>query len=231
MSRKTLLAILGVCLLSLLGTASPNDFFTIKLPSDVLSEHVGIQYFLTGGFGGYGGFVASEPRKREYSIETSYEGKPARTLKAIVYAKGCRLVLLDVPSLSENRSAEFDCIPLPDAEFEVLANIPKAWRDHPLKLEIDYLAYWSHPFFGIVDGFVASFPITEAIVPAKDTFPITLPNFAEDPTTKRYKGNAALQFVLREADTGNVLAFYECHGTGCALGDSSTDRRLVLTQK
>ena len=56
--------------------------FVLHLPRTIDTTYLSINYFLSGSFGGHGGFVRTKPNTWDYTIETSHENKPARTLKA-----------------------------------------------------------------------------------------------------------------------------------------------------
>src|SRR5262245_60298453 len=64
---------------------STSSRVSLISPRDVPSEKVQIDYFMTGPFGGYGGFVRPEKQRRGYEIEASVEGRPADELKVIAY--------------------------------------------------------------------------------------------------------------------------------------------------
>jgi len=62
--------------------------FEIRLPPEIRSEQVQVHYFLTGPFGGFGGFLKPEPERDTYLIDTSVNHQAAETLKVILYAPG-----------------------------------------------------------------------------------------------------------------------------------------------
>src|SRR5438067_7704659 len=58
---------------------------SIALPDDVASETVQIRYFLTGPFGGYGGYLKQETGGHSYQIPASVDGKAANEMRLIVF--------------------------------------------------------------------------------------------------------------------------------------------------
>ena len=60
-----------------------------------------IRYFLKGSFGGYGGFVRTEPGRSEYVIPAAYKGLPAESLRALVYCPGHEIALLPASSFAK----------------------------------------------------------------------------------------------------------------------------------
>jgi hypothetical protein len=72
-----------------------------------------VRYFLTGPFGGYGAFVRGAEADGTYRIPLTQNGKPANTLKAILYARGCQFSLISMDlATTPTRSAMFECLPL-----------------------------------------------------------------------------------------------------------------------
>ena len=93
--RMALAIGLAACLTSAPAEAHADDHsFLIRLPQSVDTTGLSISYFMTGPFGGVGKYVRTKPDVREYLIDASYEGKPARTLKAIVYCPGYGIELI-----------------------------------------------------------------------------------------------------------------------------------------
>ena len=54
-------------------------------------------------------------------------------------------------------------------------------------MQLRYLAYWSHAFFGIGDGPVLSIAIAEVVPDHDGRFAVEVPDFANDGVTKSYK--------------------------------------------
>jgi hypothetical protein len=181
--------------------------FEIRLPSEVRSEQVQVRYFLTGPFGGNGGFLKAEPERNSYLIETSVNHQAAESLKAILYAPGCQIVTLSVASISEaEKGADVTCEDLPPMTFNGRVDLPEALRGRPYEIEITYLAYWAHSFFRIADGPVTSFVLARVQPDESGAFHVELPNFNKDRETVSYRRDAGLQFIARELDTGNIVA-------------------------
>jgi hypothetical protein len=182
--------------------------FEIRLPSEVRSEQVQVRYFLTGPFGGNGGFLKAEPERNSYLIETSVNHQAADTLRVILYAPGCQIVTLSVASLSEaEKGADVTCEDLPPMTFNGRVDLPEALRGKPYEIEITYMAYWAHSFFRIEDGPVTSFTLARVQPDDGGAFHAELPNFNKDAMTVSYRHDAGLQFIARELDTGNIVAF------------------------
>jgi hypothetical protein len=57
-----------------------------------------------------------------------------------------------------------------------------------------------HPFFGIVDGPVLSIPVTQIVPNPDGTFGVDLPDFANDPVTQSFKGQAGRTVTALEGD-------------------------------
>ena len=84
------------------------ESFTIRPTAVAVPSEV--RYILTGAFGRYGGFVRNPDKDGTYSIPLESEGKPANSLKAILYARGCQFTVLSVDLRSDpTRKATFEC--------------------------------------------------------------------------------------------------------------------------
>jgi hypothetical protein len=182
--------------------------FEIRLPPEIRSEQVQANYFLTGPFGGHGEFVKAEAERNEYLIDTSVNHQAAATLKVILYVSGCQIVTIDVPSLSESeKTTDVSCTDLPSITFNGRVELPESLRSRPYEVEIKYMAYWSHDFFGVADGPVTTFHLARVTPDAGGAFQALLPNFTKDAVTESFHRNARLQFIARERDTGNIVSF------------------------
>jgi hypothetical protein len=209
--RSLLLAGLGAAALGagLSGSQHESSERSIRLrfPDRADLTGLSIQYFLAGPFGGFGNFVRTTPDVREYALETWRNDQPGRTLKAIIYCPGYRIVLL-TESLLHGRHREVVSVYL-----EPLRKVPLSgrliWVPHgpDLTIEAVYLAKWGHQFFGIIDGPVASFTVATSKVAVDGTFELDIPDLARDPVVMSF-GQGDLRGVLRlrarETKTGNI---------------------------
>jgi len=182
--------------------------FEIRLPPEIRSEQVQVRYFLTGPFGGQGSFLKAEPEQNAYLIGTSVNHQAAETLKVILYAPGCQIVTIVVPSLSESeKTADVSCEDLPPMTFNGRVELPEPLRTRPYEVEITYMAYWAHDFFGIADGPITTFHLARVTPDEGGAFQVLLPNFTKDVVTESSHRNAGLQFIARERHTGNIVSF------------------------
>jgi hypothetical protein len=197
----------------LLVEASPGQeaepaSFEVRLPPEIRSEQVQARYYLTGLFGGYGDSVKAEAETNVYLIGTSVHHQAAESLKVILYAPGCQIVTIDVPSLSESeKTKEVSCEDLPSITFNGRVELPEPLRTRPYEVEINYIAYWAHDFFGVADSTVAVFHLGRVTPDEGGAFQALLPNFTKDAVTGSFHRNAGLQFIARERDTGNIVSF------------------------
>jgi hypothetical protein len=86
---------------------SPN--ITLYLPPDIASETVQINYFMSGPFGGYGGYVTTEKGRVSYDIPASVDGKPAGDVKIIAYLPGCEIAKLEITMQGVSESRTLPC--------------------------------------------------------------------------------------------------------------------------
>lgn len=188
-----------------------SHLFFFHFPRTIDTTSLSISYFLLGPFGGHGSFVETKANTWDYAIETSYENKPARTLKAIVFCPGYQVKLLTVPSL-EDSSVLFA-----DLELKPLRSIHLSGKVMPtkpsgatgLRIEATYLAFWGHEFFGISDGAVPSFNVASINLSEDGSFSLMVPDFAHYSTANSFKEHGAIELVAREPKSGNIVYFLE----------------------
>jgi hypothetical protein len=183
-------------------SSQPVPKILLKLPADIPSEIVHINYFMTGPFGEYGGFVTPNKSRSNYEIIAAVDGKPAARVKLIVYAPGCQIESLDIQVQSQTVSRQLLCTPL--AQKVLHGQItPASIPQQPSEVEVTYLAMWDHHFFGIYDGFITAIRVTAGIPDQDGNFVVNLPDFIAQPNL----GEGEFQFTLREIKTGNIIAF------------------------
>lgn len=207
LTRSTL-GVLVLVLVLASGTALPHSkqnkspTVLISLPTDIASENVQIIYFMTGPFGGYGGYVKPQRDLHSYQIEASVEGRPAESIKVLVYATGCNFQTLEL-SLSRDSAVhkEFVCDVLP--EVTLRGQIPEGLiRGRKAELMIMYVAHWACEFFGLADCLVPQFQIALVPLDENTTFRVLLPDFGiRDPSH-----TATLRLILRDPKTWNPIA-------------------------
>ena len=90
--------------------------------------------------------------------------------------------------------------------FNGRVELPEPLRSRPYQVEINYMAYWAHDFFGIADGAVATFHLGRVTPDEDGAFQVPIPNFTKDVVTDSFHRNAGLQFIARERDTGNLVS-------------------------
>ena len=91
--------------------------------------------------------------------------------------------------------------------FNGRVELPEPLRTRPYEVEITYMAYWAHDFFGIADGPITTFHLARVTPDEGGAFQVLLPNFTKDVVTESFHRNAGLQFIARERHTGNIVSF------------------------
>jgi len=155
-----------------------------------------VRYFLSGAFGGFGGFVREADEDGLYQIplfvdpqteRAGEKGTPAEILKAILHAAGCQFKLLSMDlKATEIRTATFACTPLPRLTLNgrILPPVPDP---EGADVEILYMASWGHRFFGIFDGFVQQFSVGNTRLAADGRFQVEIPDFSKDVVTSQMR--------------------------------------------
>jgi len=179
---------------------------SISLPADIPSELVQIRYFLIGSFGGYGGYVEPKSGQTAYEIEAFTAGEPAKSIKILIYAQGCRFQTFDLDLTQFPISKErFVCESLPSVR--ITGEVPSDLiRDENTELNVRYVAIWANRFFGIADGPVPEFQVATTRPDSEGNFRLDISDFSVDKTASSYQGGASLSFMLRDSKTLNPIA-------------------------
>ena len=211
MARWAFAILLGMGALQSLAseTSSTPDSppVSISLPPNIPSESVQIAYHLVGPFGGRGGYIKQGVGLHSYEIASSVEGQAATEIRVIVYASGCEIQTFVVPVADDARvHREFECQPARSVTLSGQIVPNELVRDRNAELFVFYLAFWSHEFFGIVDGAVADFQLAAATPDANGMFQVDLPQFSADIAPSSSERRARLRFILRDSKTWNAIA-------------------------
>jgi len=179
---------------------------TIILPEAVKSETVQMVHHMVGQFGGYGGYVRADTGVSQYEIRAEAEGQPAKAIKILVYAPGCKIDKFDlVFSGDEKRSEPFVCSYLPTTRLSGKIP-PDLAQQENAGIVVTYMVYWSNEYFGIVDGAVSTFDLARVKPESDGTFAVDVTDFSSDLPMSRSRLPAALHLTIRNAKTWNHLA-------------------------
>jgi len=172
--------------------------FTLVLPKGVASEQV--QAFeIYGSDPDFHDFFRPQPALTQYDLKT-----PSTGAKLILYMPGCEIQLLDLkPNTPKSRTLECRRLPLVSLTGQVPRDLSAG---KSAEIEVRYEATWSHEYFGIQDGMIATFRVATAIPDENGVFTVALPDFSLDPHTTQWKLPSAWSFMLREVRSGNILA-------------------------
>jgi hypothetical protein len=185
------------------------------LPTGVLPEAVRINHFMTGPFGGAGGYGVLKQDQIVYELALAYEGRQATAIKGFVYMPGCEFFTWDA-ALQPDSDLELKpgCKPQPIISFKGKIGKKGAFPQGAVVV-VYYMASWSHRFYGITDGMIPMLEIASIPLEADGEFPVTLPDLHLDPTRLKYEegegGNSGgFKFVVRDPKTWNILANLDC---------------------
>jgi hypothetical protein len=213
--QRWLLIAVSVALFVPVFAAQDLPKVSLVLPPGSASETVQVNYFLAGSFGGYGGFVKPEPRRETYDIEPFVNGRAAAGIKVIAYIPGCEILAFALTSSGTSIERRLHCRPLGSIPIEArILDIPGT-REQNLQIEVNYVATWSHQFFGISDGAVTTIRLASVPLHADGSFSTTLPDLYQQPRLR----NGELEFILRSARTGNIIAFLKPADAAPNAGD------------
>jgi hypothetical protein len=204
--------ILCIAVLQSLASQTPSSqgvapSVSVLLPPNIPSETVQIAYYLDGPFGGHGGYTEQRPGLPSYEVPTSVDGKAANKIRMIVYASGCEIQTFVVPLADDLKvKQEFECQPVPSVVLSGQIVPNELIQDKNTELIIFYVAYWSHRFFGIIDGAVVDFRLATVSPEANGMFQVDLPQLDADAVPSS-ELRASLRLILNDAKTGNAIAY------------------------
>lgn len=178
---------------------SLDETVSVHFPEDFEMDGLQINFLLTGSFGGYGSFVRTKPDVRSYEIPTSNKGKPAETLKIIVFSPHYRIKVFDFPTL-ENRKEKIEIKPERSKTIRFLGKVllPKEPPAGKIRLQVSYTADWKCDFFGLDDCLLAGFPIASVGLDEDGSFRVDLPDFAGDEAIVSFKDTGRFHLDLHD---------------------------------
>lgn len=176
---------------------------SLVLPSGVASETVQINYFMTGPFGGYAGWVKPETKRTAYEIDTSVEGCPTKNIEVIAWLPGCEIVTLNIPIWDDRIERSLPCKTLGSVVMNGQIFPISLLREQPAEIQVEYLAEWGDRFFGVYDGPVPTFQIAKVVPDEEGKFQVKLPDLSKQTNL----GEGGFNFILRHKTTLNIIAF------------------------
>lgn len=212
--RSICLAFAAFCLMSAPGvraqeqTPPAGPAVLIRLPGCADTKNLEIHYRLVGPFGAYRGPVRAKEGASVYRIDASYEGQPARSLRAVIYCPGYQAETLDYPSLvsPRERSPELRLKPLGTVPFAGQVSLPAGVEADEVNVEVGFSALWECEFFGEADCLVPSYrKVASAEVADGGVFSVALPDFADDPIISKYGRPGYFTFTVSERRSGKYL--------------------------
>jgi hypothetical protein len=193
----------------------------VRLPEYADTNNLEIHYYLRGPFGGYSSLVRTKAGVRDYAIPTSYDGKPARSLKAVVYCHGYQAETLDYPSLEALAARSVDLYPKPLATVPLSGRVslPAGVKADEVRVNVSVLATWECRFFNLADCLVPGYEgVASAEVGEGGTFTVALPDFAHDPVVSAYERPGYFELAVSEREGGKFLFYLRPEGGGVTYG-------------
>src|SRR5579859_7779663 len=189
------------------NTSASKNTFAITVDPSVKIDELQARYFMTGDFGGLGGFRVEQAGEHRIAIHTEEGGMAAKSLKIDLYAPHCQIQTISIEDLSlSTPESEFHCSPVGDTKLQGRFTRGQTTPDRKMEVQIRYLGFWGHKFFGITDGAVLTFDIAKSSVEQDGSFQADLPNFAESDRLSPQLEDASFWVIVRDADSGNFLA-------------------------
>jgi hypothetical protein len=209
MRQTTALAFVLLSFLAAAQEGKSSGSLTVLLPSEVPSETAQISYFLQGSFGLHGDLVSPGPKVESYLIRTAINGKPAKTIQLVLWARGCQTKIFNLKLVgSPDTQVPFVCDPLAAVILTGRIQPGDGARDIPSEISIRYSASWECRFYGLVDCLVPQIDLGVVKPDAQGLFEIELPDFHADPVPSRFETDdgGSFSLILRHQHTLNRIA-------------------------
>jgi len=203
-----LLTVIGVCEVRGQdnGTSKP---LVVSLSPDIDPGSLWIEYQITGSFGGVASFVVTDSNSWKYQIPTSYEGKPAKTMRLIINGPRYKAQIFDFPELKkQDRLIEIRLERRATLEFKgkvPSARLEKLVKDKRLQVRIGYYQQWACDFFGLWDCMRGANPVVSVDLDNDGRFKVELPDFARDPVIATFSDTGTFEFLICDRNTGNII--------------------------
>jgi len=185
---------------------SSSKPYVIRLPRDSEPASLWIEYYLTGPFGGYGGYISTAPNVWDYEIPTSIEGQPAETMRVIVNGRKYYAQTFSFAGVEQQgRVIDLKIEQRPTVRFTGKIVPRLSFGDKRLQISVGYLEHWKCEYFGQMDCLLSPNPIASVAIGKDGKFSVVLPDIIKDPVVVRFHDRGAFQFLIRDESTGNIL--------------------------
>jgi len=183
---------------------SAAAYVAITLPVGVRSETLFMRYVLDDDFGGW---LEPHPGVSTYFISTKRHGTPANRFRALVYAPGCMLQTIDLPTAGAAAPRySLVCQPLPNVTLNGTLINPDRLSGRDINIQVKYVARWAGRFLGLGDAFLTDIPLGGTQhASANGSFQLSLPDLSEDPLARTSDHPGELQLLGRDA-SGKIVA-------------------------
>ena len=202
-----LIPVAGICVSQAPPSpATASSYIEIQLPPGFDSARFFVRYALAGD--DFGGWIQPRPNVSSYVIGTTHEGRTASRIKALLYAPGCAIQVLDLPvSGPGSQRYSFICRSLPDLPLGGVIIRTDRLFGRKVRLQAYYAARWASSFLDIADEIVTLIPIGETDdISASGGFRLSLPDFSRDELAGSPERSGEIQIWAREAATGKIVA-------------------------
>ncbi|MEQ1606591.1 MAG: hypothetical protein ABL999_17155 [Pyrinomonadaceae bacterium] len=183
-----------------------NKSYILEMSGACSAGEMSVEFFITGAFGGYSGFIKTDSRFSRYEIPTVRYGMPATSLKLMIRGAKCRTHIIDLPELNKSGSVIRARLRRARAiEFQGQIRSAGALPKNERWLTVEYWAHWKCEFLGLPDCLIGPNRIDAVDVGSDGRFKVRLPDVANDGALFRFADKGAFEFFVRDPKTGNIL--------------------------
>lgn len=198
-----LVACSGAAATSQTRSSDDGPLISLFLPSGFPSERVQVRYFMSGPFGGYGGFVEPQPDRQTIDFVAGVDGRPAGYVKGFAFLSGCEIVTFEFAVTGTAMWRRLQCKPLKTITLRGHISPEALATTGAPEVDVSYEADWANRFFGIADGMIPSMSLARIALTEGGDFSVEVPDFQSQDNLQP----SSYTFILREPKTSNILGF------------------------
>jgi hypothetical protein len=129
------------------NTPKSENTLAISVDPSVKTEELQVRYYMTGDFGGLGGFQVEQDGEHRILIHAEDGGMTAKSLKVAFDAPHCHIQTIRIDELSESsHENEFHCAPVGDSKLPGKFAPSPTTANRKSEIQIEYLGFWGHKF-------------------------------------------------------------------------------------
>ena len=160
-----------------------------------------IKYYLTAA-SDYSAFVTTHPGVLDYQIPASYDNRPVRSLKVIIYGPRYHAKTLTFPFPKGLKDVDIELEPIGSVPFSGQVSLPENFGGGKFRVRVMYIPLWECTFYGEKKCLQGFDNMTTAEFNNDGSFQVDLPDFAGDPAIASLRNPGKFYFAIEGGQNG-----------------------------